>query len=315
MFIRLTTMNNGQESYNIFINKQSGTVLDFGQNYLEARISQSNINVNKLYFLSPDALIEKIKKEKNNNTPILIGGGDGTIKSCATTLMSKDKPFGVLPLGTMNLLSKDLDIPTQLDKTLHAYKNGVISKKIDVGSVNDEIFLCCASLGAIPAASKFREKHRNTSKPILIPHLIYYVFEQLDQINSFKVKLKMDKHKINLKTSSLVISNNQYIPHRDTLSHNFKRPEIQNGLLGIYSLSPRSMWDKFRLLLKLRFADWKADQALQEWQSRYLEIECPSSSVLLALDGEPKHIKTPLHFKILPKSLKILLPKTKSTNP
>ena len=51
---------------------------------------------------------------------IWVGGGDGTLRSAAELVMKRDGVLGVLPLGTMNLLARDLNIPLEIEQAVAA---------------------------------------------------------------------------------------------------------------------------------------------------------------------------------------------------
>ncbi len=294
--------------FHIYINEGAGTVRRMGKAALEALISASGLDVECLYFLEPHDMLEKIR-ECDEGVPVLIGGGDGTIRSCAAYFAKKNISFGVLPLGTMNLLARDLNIPDQIDSALGAYARGVEMFEIDAGMVNDEMFLCCSGLGTMPEASEYREQYRGDSQPILIPRLTAYVLRQMDRMNRKKLTLFLDGKKQKIKTSALVISSNQYGPQGRWTEENFLRTSLQDGILGVYSAAPYTFWDKLRLLFRLRMGDWKRDKALQEWDCTDLKIESHDETVLLSLDGETQEFDMPLEFSILPKHIKILIPK------
>jgi diacylglycerol kinase family enzyme len=53
---------------------------------------------------------------------IVAAGGDGTVSAVAAALVSTQKIFAVLPLGTVNSLAKDLGMP--LDANLDFFATG-----------------------------------------------------------------------------------------------------------------------------------------------------------------------------------------------
>jgi len=60
-------------------------------------------------------------------------GGDGTVRAVATHMVTTDVPMGIIPLGTGNLLARNLDIPiSSLDAAFDIILDGT-SRKIDVG--------------------------------------------------------------------------------------------------------------------------------------------------------------------------------------
>lgn len=87
---------------------------------------------------------------------VIACGGDGTVRSVAQGLLGKGVPMGVVPLGTGNLLARNLDIPLDdVDRALRVAMGGN-SRAIDVGDVrytdgegdsHDDVFLVMLGAG------------------------------------------------------------------------------------------------------------------------------------------------------------------------
>lgn len=77
---------------------------------------------------------------------VIVGGGDGTLSTCAKAIVDIDRPLGILPLGTANDLARTLDIPASL-----ALAGEVIArqktKAVDLGLVNGHPFFNVATIG------------------------------------------------------------------------------------------------------------------------------------------------------------------------
>src|SRR4051812_28490709 len=100
------------KDFNILINRRSGTVLAMGEPAVEAAIADSSLDVAELCFSEPDQMSANLDRLIKSQQPLIVGGGDGTIRECAKVLAERGKAFGVLPFGTMNLLPHDLGFDT-----------------------------------------------------------------------------------------------------------------------------------------------------------------------------------------------------------
>ena len=77
---------------------------------------------------------------------VVICGGDGTIMACLGALSGTDVPVALLPLGTGNLLARNLGVPIELDDALAVAVDGE-DRRIDLGRVGDQPFAVMAGIG------------------------------------------------------------------------------------------------------------------------------------------------------------------------
>ncbi len=183
------------------------------------QLSAKDYPIENLYVLNIEEIFERLKSADEKQS-ILIGGGDGTVCGCANILMNTGIPFGILPLGTMNLMARDLNIPLQsIEKSLGAYMNGFHAQKVDVGMANDKIFLCGATLGVMPKSVNVREEMRQDPKPVMLTNLFYYVLQEFDFSKAITYDLEIDHRTVRHKTTSLIISNNVYNPQDNEKSY------------------------------------------------------------------------------------------------
>lgn len=73
-------------------------------------------------------------------------GGDGTIREVAKHTLKNKIKLGIIPLGSGNSLAANLMIPKEKEGALKLIKEGFY-RKIDVGYVNQHLFLSNMSLG------------------------------------------------------------------------------------------------------------------------------------------------------------------------
>lgn len=73
-------------------------------------------------------------------------GGDGTVSEVANGLVGTATALGVMPIGTMNVFSKELDIPADLDSAWQVIASGVV-REIDLPEANGAHFIQLAGVG------------------------------------------------------------------------------------------------------------------------------------------------------------------------
>ena len=89
-----------------------------------------------------------IKNLYNLHKPerILVAGGDGTIKMVGEALEKQDVIFGIIPAGSANGLSVDLNLPTTIEENLSiAFHNNCI--EMDMISINGKKSIHLSDLG------------------------------------------------------------------------------------------------------------------------------------------------------------------------
>ena len=85
---------------------------------------------------------------------IIVAGGDGTFNEVINgILLSKESaakktivPLALIPLGTTNVLAKELNIPENVGKAVHLALTGT-AKKISLGRINGRYFALMAGIG------------------------------------------------------------------------------------------------------------------------------------------------------------------------
>src|ERR1700728_2363460 len=77
---------------------------------------------------------------------VIACGGDGTVTACAEGVAGTGVPLAIIPLGTGNLLARNVGVPMGLEEALEVALGGV-QRPIDAGRVNGSLFVVMAGLG------------------------------------------------------------------------------------------------------------------------------------------------------------------------
>ncbi len=152
------------------INRKAGSALGYSVEQLaseaEAAFEEAGHEM-EVHVVEPEDIEAAMDNAVAANPDILVaGGGDGTIRSAASRLLGSTIALGILPLGTINRLAHDLNIPLEPRTAIRALPSGGY-REIDVAEVNGEIFLCNSMLGLPSEISE--ERQNSQGAPFLAP--------------------------------------------------------------------------------------------------------------------------------------------------
>ncbi|TAL59649.1 MAG: diacylglycerol kinase [Legionella sp.] len=268
-----------------------------GSQYLDA-LREANIPF-QLYEVESDELETTLENCLKNHNTLLIGGGDGTIRTAAQYCAKTTKVMGVLPLGTLNHFAKELDLPQTVEELIAAVKEKC-TQQIDLAEVNGLIFVNNSSIGFYP---KFADKRDHYSKSYnkwlsYIPSLI----EGFRKHKAYKVEIKSKTKRLNLKlrTSFLMVSNNVYTYE---FPITIKRDNFQESCLGLYFYKSGTL--KILKIIKGLFNknnDFEVHKCTAPLELHFQDHQ----EMNISLDGDTMKVKTPLHYQSLPQSLTLL---------
>jgi diacylglycerol kinase family enzyme len=254
--------------------------------------------------LKPGQDFAEVARAASAHTSIVVAaGGDGTVSRVAAGLVGTPAVLGVLPLGTLNHFAKDLRIPLDLKKavaTIAAPRVG----SIDVGRVNDRVFLNNSSIGIYPNIIDAREDLRRLGHRKW-PAFALATFRVLRRYRGVFVRIEADGRQSVWRTPFVFVGNNEY--ELDGIRFG-GRARLDGGRLFTY-LAPRVRTREVPMLLAKALLGVRQPGAFEIVSAPELWIDMPNARhVRVALDGEITTMTTPLHYRTWPGALKVLLP-------
>jgi YegS/Rv2252/BmrU family lipid kinase len=93
---------------------------------------------------------------------VIAAGGDGTVHAVACGLIDTNSTLGIVPVGTMNNIARSLAISENIAEACKIIAKGATSL-IDVGKINDQIFLEVAGIGLEAALSPVAEEMKSSN--------------------------------------------------------------------------------------------------------------------------------------------------------
>lgn len=77
---------------------------------------------------------------------VIVAGGDGTVNEVINGLVGSEVVLGIIPVGSVNVLARDLRIPLCLNRAVEVIANGIV-RHMDLGLANGRYFSLMVSVG------------------------------------------------------------------------------------------------------------------------------------------------------------------------
>ncbi len=242
--------------------------------------------------------------------PIVAGGGDGTVNGVAGRLAGTDTALGVLPMGTLNHFARDLGIPLNLEAAVRNLFTGQVAK-VDVGDVNGRVFVNNSGVGFYPHFVRQREEQerRGHIKQVAFVLALRSVLRRYFRL---RIKVHMDQARaLEQVTPFLFVGNNRYQISGLQIG---TRPRLDSGRLWVCTAPSSGRRNIVRGALRT-LAGLETDQKLSAFEAEELWVEPGTARVNVSTDGEVSIMDAPLHYRIRPQALGVIVPKRHAFDP
>ncbi len=259
-----------------------------------------------------DALAaDAVRKAQRADGVVVAAGGDGTIRSVAQAVLGSGCRFGVLPQGTFNFFSRTHGIPSDTAEAMQVLLNER-AQPVQVGLVNDKVFLVNASLGLYPQALEDREEWKKQLGRARWVAILAGFATMLRGHRNMRLCIEVGPTARELRTPTLFIGNNALQLERLDFP---EAQAIDAGALGAIALRPVGAWSLVWLSLRSALGRLAGADKVVHFSFRQLTVR-PSRAFLgwrhvkVATDGEIFRLSLPLDFRIAPEPLMLIRPDT-----
>ncbi|HSS21654.1 MAG TPA: diacylglycerol kinase family protein [Pyrinomonadaceae bacterium] len=257
-----------------------------------------------------DELTSLTKKATEGSADVIVaGGGDGTINLVAAHVLAKNRVLGVLPFGTLNHFAKDLQLPLDLEGAIATIAAGHESL-VDVGEVNENIFINNSSLGLYPRIVHERERQQSLGWG-KGPAYVWAGLATLRRYPFLNVRVDVDGQALKRRTPFVFIGNNEYQMETFNIGG---RERLDKGELSLYITNRTGRLGLLRLATRALFGGLHQEKDFLALGAKEIWIETRHKHLRVALDGEVKLLHPPLHYQIRPQVLRVLTAMSPKSN-
>lgn len=258
----------------------------------------------------PHLARQAVELAKAEDGIVVAAGGDGTINAVAQAALGCGQPFAVLPQGTFNYfgrvhgISQDTRIATE---ALLA----ATERPVQVGLINDRVFLVNASLGLYPQLLEDREAFKKRFGRSRLVAIASGLLSFLRERRQLVLDIEIEGEARRIRTPTLFVGNNALQLTQIGIA---EAEALGRGRLVAIAMKPVGTASMIGLLLRGAFGRLgEADQVIS-FPLRSLTVRPPKRRRVrrykVAMDGEVSRLAAPLVFQVSPEPLLLMVPPT-----
>lgn len=234
---------------------------------------------------------------------VVAAGGDGTQSAIAGALAGTDTIMGVLPGGTFNYFARDLGVGEDLPEALSTICEARV-EAIDIGRIDDLVFLNNVSLGAYPQILKTRESiYRRWGRSRIAAY--WSVLVALRRLRRpMTLTAIVDGQSRQFTTALLFVARSAYQLNSFGLDG---AEAIRAGRFAVLIAQARQPLPLIHAAFRLAFGLTAKDSDFELILTDALTIDTGRRQ-LIAHDGEKSVMTSPLHLAVWHGGLRVLLP-------
>jgi diacylglycerol kinase family enzyme len=235
---------------------------------------------------------------------IVVGGGDGSIRTVASVLAGSGVPLGIISLGTLNHFAKDLRVPLIADHAVAVIATGK-DHYVDVGEVNGEIFVNNSTIGIYPYLVLERERRRHRQRLSKLTAKIVAAPRVLRHLPLFRLTIRIQGVVEPCVSPCVLVGNNEY---RLEVPAFGRRARLDRGDLCLYVAKAEDPLTMIRLACRSVLGLLEQQRDLRIFKRGTADISADRSRLLVASDGEVETVRSPLHYETRPGALRVFAP-------
>jgi diacylglycerol kinase family enzyme len=238
---------------------------------------------------------------------VIVAGGDGTINSVAQATLPTERPFGILPQGTFNYTTRSQGIPLDTRGATLALLDAQITP-MQVGLVNDRVFLVNASVGLYPELLENREVDKHRYGRYRAVAFWSGLKSLLHEHRQLRLEIEHDGDRESVRTPALFVGNNHLQLERAGLA---QAEAVERRRLAGVLVKPVSTLSLLWLALRGALGQLGGAERVRDFSFRSMSVAArrhPKRLLKVATDGEIHWLKPPLVFSVALKALQLMTP-------
>jgi diacylglycerol kinase family enzyme len=246
---------------------------------------------------------------------VIAVGGDGTINAVAQAAHRHKCVMGVVPQGTFNYFARTHGLPSDARQAVECLLD-CIPVPVQVGLVNDRVFLVNASLGLYPELLEDREAYKARFGRSRFVAFVSTIMTLLGKHRQLKLRIELGETSREITTPTIFVGNNRLQLEQVGLP---EADDLDDGCVAAVVLRPIGSLTMLWLLLRGSFGKLGEEDTVESFKFQRMVVKPKQAwrghHVKVAYDGEVNWLEAPLEFRVAPQPLYLLKPKALDRKP
>ena len=293
-----------ERCFRIIANARAGAVLEAGGGSFSRRISAAFEAAGcraEVELVPPRQLQERLRAAVADETVTpVIAGGDGSINGALPVLIGCNRPVGVLPLGTVNVLGRDLGLVGTLEEQITALCQGK-PVAMDLGSVNGRLFHSISGMGFFSLMARQREYAR---RRFPFSRLVAFLFAATRSIlftHAIRIEMEIAGERRQVEADAVLVTVNQFD------GSEWRRSRLDGGEFEVHILDTGGLLSRAKAAFSMLSGGWRNSHNLVSLTGTAVTIiRRDKRRGHVTFDGEVERGASPFAYRLLPGALRVI---------
>lgn len=293
-----------QRCFRVIVNARAGAVLEAGADSFERRLEVAFEAAGcraEVELVQPRQLRERLQAAVGDQSVIpVIAGGDGSINGALPVLVGCKRPVGVLPLGTVNVLGRDLGLIGTVEQQIAALCQGE-PVSMDLGSVDGHLFHSISGMGFFSLMARQREYAR---RRFPFSRLVAFLFAATRSIlftRPIRIEMEIAGERRLVEADAVLVTVNQFD------GAEWRRGRLDGGEFEVHILDTGGLLSRSKVAFSMLTGGWRSSQHLISLTGTAVTItRRDKRRGHVTFDGEVERRASPFAYRLLPGALRVI---------
>lgn len=290
--------------FRVIGNVRAGAVLEAGSGRFAERLEAAFAGAGcaaEIELLQPRDLQHRLRLAIGDEAVIaVIAGGDGTVNGALPVLLECPRPVGILPLGTVNVLGRDLGLLGTIEERIAALCRGE-PVAVDLGTIDGRPFHSLSGMGFFSLMAREREYAR---RRFPFSRTVAFAFAAARSIlftRPITVEMRIGGEQRQVEADAVLVTVNAFD------GADWRRSRLDGGEFEIHILDTGGLLSRTKAALSMVTGSWRTSKNLVSLTGKAVTLtRRDKRRGHVTFDGEVERRAGSLEYRLLPGALQVI---------